>query len=505
MNKSITFLFTLLFSFSAQGAPQVELLKCPAIPESYLNALTKLNVIKTAIKEEAACKPITREVESLEALLGERREVVDKLIEKNKKEPLDADETKKIREYVEDVTKKVFSTTELIKRSEYCFDEDRKEFGLSEMASITLDATAAAKSVAGPWAAPIVLGGQILAGIFQGLDAMFGGHAGYDFDKLEQRQSFVQSLCTYYNYRQDIEYLLYPKHRLTQLRELKRNLEKNRDSLATNCELCRRISELAKRNFSIDPGVVQQINQLAATADSAYEQPLGSYLIQTLSSLSWVEEEVKRVQMDLADEASIGRDFISEVRADIDEFLFENEAPRFLNFQTKKALDLHGDFRSFVKEEGRDLLLEAGGSAGISINKILRADEMEIIQMMNQVAKALESQQESSVYHRIVDFQRNAEDLAERTQLAADVRVSYCRFFQKAGLYNSSLRESCETNYIAKLLNSTLEKLKLLDKPVVGGSSMVGAYQVELVIDWADGLNKMVNQLAQDPSLYKTK
>lgn len=503
--KIINFLvLSLLASLSAQASNEpFKLLRCPAVPQAYTQLLTELSVLKTAIKRDAACSPVQAEVQSLESLIGARRSAVVELIKRNKTEPLQERELNEVRSYVEDVTKKVFATAELLDRNKNCFSEDNQAMGLSDLASITLDATALAKTVAGPWSAPIAIGGQALAGIMQGLDKVVKSRRGYDFNKLEQRQSYVQSLCTYYNYRQDIENLLFPAQRVAQLRGLDFALKTGLNGVVQSCPECRQINDLTKQPSST-PGSNGAINELASSADSAYRLPLGSITVKTISSLSWVRGELNRIAEEMEGDMNIGRDLVSEIKADIDQFLFDKEAPRFIRFQNKKALDLYQDFRSYTVSEAQSLIMAAGSaSSGLVAGSLYDMNEMDIINRVRSLKAPLVASRQDNLVSRLVDFERRATDLLARTRLAMDVQATYCQFFRKAGLYNSGIQYACEGSSSTELI-ATLKRLE--QKPLSVEIGLVGEEEpAEVVADWADGLADMMNKLTSDPKLLERK
>jgi hypothetical protein len=502
--KTMNFLvFGLIASFSAQAANEpFKLLKCPAVPQAYTQMITELSVLKTAIKRDAACSPVQSEVKSLESLLGARRTTVVELIKKNKTEPLQERELDEVRTYVEDVTKKVFATAELLDRNKNCFSEDNQALGLSDLASITLDATALAKTVAGPWSAPIAIGGQALAGIMQGLDKVVKSRRGYDFTKLEQRQSYVQSLCTYYNYRQDIENLLFPDQRVAQLRSLDFALKTGLNGMVQSCPECRQISELSKAPNQV-PGNAGTINGLASSADAAYKLPLGSITVKTISSMGWVRGELNRIAEEMEGDVSIGRDLVSEIKADIDQFLFDKEAPRFIRFQNKKAADLFHDFRSYVVSEAGSLIYAAGDTISLPVNSVYNMNELEIINQVKSLKGPLAATKQTNLLSRIAEFERRTSDLLARTRLAMEVQATYCQFFQRAGLYNSGIQYACEGGSSVNLV----EALKRLEqKPASVEMGLVGEEeQVDVVADWATGLTDMMNKLSGNPKLLEKK
>jgi hypothetical protein len=496
---------TILIPTIALAEPTVALLKCPAVPEAYSKMLTDLSVLKTAIKKDAACEPVQQEVSSLENLLGERRKSVLELIEKNKAEPLSERETKVIRTYVEDITSKVFSTAELLSRNNYCFEEDRKKLGLNDLASITLDATSLATMVAGPWAAPIAIGGQVLAGVFSGLHKVMSSQTGYDFQKLEQRQSFVQNLCAYYNYRQDIENNLYPKRRVNQLLQLRKSLDASLLLLEKNCVECKGIADLSLRS----EGNFTSVKKLAKETNGAYEKPLGTFTVQTIASLQWVDQEVDRLVDESADEAGIGRDFVSEMKADIDRFLFERESPRFLDFQTNKAINLYSAFSNYVLYEASEIARASSPYTDLPYNAFYFTTEADALKLVSSLVRPLAQKGQSNIIHRIEDFERQATDLLERATLAVEVRNSYCNFFRKASLYNSKLQYSCEGRKAQSLLSS-IESLKDLQEKPQSMTDLLATLtgkeeNKELVTDWAKGLDKRIQTFVADPNLFRRK
>lgn len=498
------FVLGLVLSFSAQAANEpFKLLKCPAVPQAYTQMLTELSVLKTAIKRDAACAPVQSEVKSLESLLGDRRTTVVELIKKNKTEPLQERELDEVRLYVEDVTKKVFATAELLDRNKNCFSEDNQALGLSDLASITLDATALAKTVAGPWSAPIAIGGQALAGIMQGLDKVVKSRRGYDFNKLEQRQSYVQSLCTYYNYRSDIENLLFPDQRVAQLRSLDYALKTGLNGMVQSCPECRQISELSKAPAQQTPANTGTINGLATSADAAYKLPLGSITVKTISSMSWVRGELNRIAEEMEGDVSIGRDLVSEIKSDIDQFLFDKEAPRFIRFQNKKATDLFHDFRSYVVSEAGSLIMAAGDTIALPMGSLYDMNELDIINQVRSLKGPLTATKQTNLVSRITEFERRTADLLARTRLAMDVQVTYCQFFQRAGLYNSGIQYACEGGSSVNLVEA-LKKLE--QKPTTVELGLVGEEeQAEVVADWAEGLTSLMNKLSGDSRLLEKK
>lgn len=515
-------LLALLLPLSSFAADTVPVLKCPAVPEAYSKMLTSLKVLQTQIKSDTNgnCEPVRSEVISLEKLLGERRKQVAEVIERSKTSSLDEASLDIVRGYVNDVTTKVINTAELLDRSNTCFDEDRKQFGFGELAAITLDATALAKNVAGPWAAPVALGGTALAGIFQGLERVVKNQRGFDFVKLDQRQSFVQSLCSYYNYRQDMESLMFPARRANQLKKLEQSLKANLDEMVRDCPECH---QLATDTQNQAPSA--EVNKAIEQTDRAYVRPLGTYTVQSISAMKWVRQEGQRLSDQTGDEFGIGRDLLSEKAADLDKFFFEKEAPRFLKAQSEKSYALINEYTNYVRKGAFSFAYEINRYVDISSNQLYAMTENEILEVITGARPQLEAVGQDKLVYRLDDFERKSLDLLDRAMLALQVQESYCRFFQKAGYYNSNLQYYCESGSGAKV-KAEIARLEKSREGMVAAApaaapraatkglrgpeemalgSMIPLSIEEISTDWADSLGKVVSRLRRDPLRFQKR
>lgn len=496
-----------------RGFDIAPVLKCPAVPEAFSKMITELNVLKTSIKKDAACEPLNQEVQSIEQLLGKKRDEVKELIEKGKKESLTPAENETIRKYVEEVTKKVLATAELFSRNNYCFIEDKKNLSFSDLASITLDATALAKTIAGPWATPISLGGQALAGIFQGLNTVVKSRRGYDFTKIEQRQSYVQSLCAYYNYRQDINYMLYPQNRTAQLRALENTLTTHLKGVVDNCAECSTLAQKVITNLKGQAPAkpdkkkkqakqpADELNDEAVTVNGLYKRPLGTYVVRTLTTLKWIKDELDRIAADSSEEAAIGRDFLSEIKVDIDRFMFEREAPNFVQFQATKSYDLFREFSNFTKSEGDRLLTQAIASGQAQWVNLAQMNEADVIKTVGALEENVRSVGNNSLAARIAQYKGKSLELLERTRLAAGVNETYCAFFQRAGVYNANLQYACE----GMAANAVRRQLTRLAGSDVVPQPILPQVPAAYVTDWVDSLTKVIHHINQDPARYQKK
>jgi hypothetical protein len=496
----------LLFSQVTAQAAEPTMLQCPAIPEEYSQMLTELKSLKSSIKQVANCEPIQQEVVSLEQLLGEKRKEVLALIKKNKKQALTEEEQQIIRDYAESVTTKVFSTIELLNRNNYCFSEDKQKFDFNSLASITLDATSLLKNIAGPWAAPIGLGGQVVAGIFQGLDKLVKSRKGYDFNNIEHRENFVSSMCTYYNYRQDVDQLLFPEKRVAQLEQLEKNLQKQMDGMQSNCAECGEIAEIESQMDQMEGNSVMafnQMNTLSARADAKYVRPLGMYTLRGLTTQKWLTTEVERVRDAKNSNAfHIGRDLISEVRSDLDRFLFEREAPSFIHWQGQRSFNLIRDFSAFVKKDGQSLMYQVASEMRNFPQEMFRFDEGQIVDFLSAAMKPMRDRGKSDLAYRIQAFHKKSLDMFDAAVVAYNVQATYCNFFKHADVYSQNLQIACESMQ-STAAKRNLQRIKIQSRQYQLGVLEFGSGDYS--VDWAESLDKQIATINADPEKYKRK
>lgn len=344
---------SVLCTFSAQALPSLKVFpvhKCPAIGEEFETLLSKLDTIKASVKDGANCANVATQVQTLEALLVQERQRVLDLMESGHQQPLTAEQSEQVRRYAENLTKKVASLYNLFTGTNKCFrDDEAAESSLAAMAGFVNEAARLTASLTGPWGTPIALGGHVVAGFLTGLDHVMKARVGFDFEKPEQWKNYVQNLCTFHSYRDQIEHLLNPQVRITQLQNLRIQLDSNIAILNSRCEECRGIESNFEAYGSNSPAVLN--------ADQRFSKPFGTYMLYSVGIRNWVSVEIKRVERESASfwaDVS-GRHLLSRAREDLEQFLVVREGPRFLAHQTGRTARDFGHFQAFSLDEGRAL------------------------------------------------------------------------------------------------------------------------------------------------------
>jgi hypothetical protein len=478
-------------SLSATAQPTNEIyrlfpvLECPAIGDEYEKMIARIDSIKAAIKEDANCQNVTMEVKSLEDLVVTDRKAILEILNGEQEEAaqgqgqqgasqdqltgqartLTAEQAQQVREYAENVTKKVSAITDLFTRSNQCFKEDHAQDQLLSLSGFVSEASQMVGSMAGPWGAPIAIAGNVIAGFLTGLDGIFKSRAGFDFEKREQWMSYVQNLCTYHSYREQIDHLLNPKAQISQLKSLGTTLDQQIGLMTDACAECREIKKAYDANKGMEPDQLRaMVAQKMQTADATFPKPYGSFTLQSLGLRDWVDSEVRRIQTESnsywGDVA--GRHVLYLAKDQIEQFLIQREAPRFLQHQLHKSREDFAKFEFFAQEQGRILYDEIERLSPTAIPlKVNRRNWDDSIQYFRPLVLNIVNFESLPAGDAADDARyswlhyRDQSLLMLRTaQTSTQVMQAFCSFFKHAGQFSPSVRQQCANEYFRELIVS---------------------------------------------------
>ena len=253
-----------------------------------------------------------------------------------------------------------------------------------------------------------------------------------------------------------------------------------------------------KRNVQKAP---DELNALAGNINAIYAKPLGTYTVRTLTTLKWITTEIARINEDTNEDSNIGRDFLSEMKADIDRFIFDREAPNFVNFQAQKSMDLFREFSSFAKTEGDRLMMQIIGTGQGKWVDMSRMTETDVIKTVAAFQDGVRSAGNSSLAARIQQYTQKSVELFDRTRLAAGVNETYCTFFQRAGVYTSNMQYACE----GMAANAVRRNLRRQTNNDFVTQPVLPTVPAEAVTDWVESLTKVIQHINQNPDRYKKK
>jgi hypothetical protein len=438
-------------------------LECPKVGEEFEKMIAKLESVKSSIRNGANCKNVEKQVESLEKLVvTDRQEVMD-MLSNQSGDTLTSDQAKKVRTYAENVTKKVAALNDLFMRANQCFDRDNADKQLSTLSGFVSEASGLVGSLAGPWGAPIAMAGNVIAGFLTGLDQVLKSRAGYEFSKPEQWAGYVQNLCTYHSFRDQIDHLLNPQAKIAQMKDLKLKLDLQIRILTSTCGECRSIESLfGNTGTNLPPDTMTQMNADVRSADNRFNLPYGSYTLQSLGLREWTVKEISRIEKEAQTywgEVS-GRSLLYRAKEDLEKFLLEKEAPRFLAFQAAQARNDYTNFNIFLSQEGRTVYSRLEGlNTAILPRKIQYVGWTDPLEFFRSLVTnppnfaALPSSDATEDARFSWDYFRSQSLLRLRTaQTSAAVAQSFCSFFQNSGRYSPTIRGQCISPTLRNLI-----------------------------------------------------
>ncbi len=439
-----------LVAFAAYAAPNpaaslklFPVTQCPAVGDEYVNMLAKLETVKASIKAGANCENVALQVKSLEDLLAADRERVLQIIESGRTSSLTLDQSEFVRTYAENLTKKVTALYDLFSGSNKCFKDDNAESGLSSLSGFVGEASRLVASLSGPWGTPIALAGHVIAGFLTGMDQVMKSRAGYDYSKPENWKNYVQNLCTFHSYRDQVEHLLNPQARINQLRTMRLQLDTRIELMGSRCEECSRIRDSFTTQSETSADVMN--------ADQRFAKPFGTYMLYSVGIRNWVNKEISRIERESASFwADIsGRHLLSQAREDLEQFLIVREAPRFLGWQLGQSTRDWGSFNGFALQEGRPLHDQLSRINPALVSVPVRSYFVNPIDVFKALVVspirwhlASENQLEDVKYSWTHYRDRGLSRL-RNAEASLQVVQGFCSFFKQAGYYSSSIKAAC--------------------------------------------------------------
>lgn len=487
---------------AATVKPLFQVLSCPAIGGEYDQMIAKLDAIKTAIKKDANCANVELQVKTLQDLVTKDRETVMNIVDASNGAPLTEDQSKIVRDYAENVTKKVAALNDLFTASNYCFRSDQPANQISALAGFVGEASQLVSSLAGPWGAPIAIAGNVIAGFMTGLDAIYKTRAGFDFSKPEQFKTYVNSLCTYHTYREQIGHLLNPAEHLHELSQLQARLDSQISIMSNRCSDCRSIASQFEVQKTQSPNTLSSLfAQEISRANHSFEKPYGTYMLESLGLREWVQKEINRLSREANGYWSdaTGRHLLSQAKDDIEDFLITREGPKFLNFGAGQSRKDYAAFQSFVATEGRPLYqafqqanpnLLPGGKTGWGWG----ADPMSYFDslLLNPIDWSLTGPQTEELQYQWSHFRDQGVERFRNAQTTLQVVQTFCEFFRHASLYNEDIRQICTNQSFTRLVSEEDSVAKKLLDVGIWGAAEPMVENNDLYLNRVEALTKTI-------------
>jgi hypothetical protein len=438
---------------------------CPGIGEEYEKMLSRLDSIRSSIKSAANCENVALKVKSLEDLVTSDRERILSIIEATQAS-LSRDQAQQVRDYTENVTKKVASLMELFLDSNQCFEKGQADKQLRQLAGFVNEASQLVASISGPWGTPVAIAGNVVAGFLTGMDQVLQSRAGYDFRQRDQWVNYVENLCTYHSYSDQIQHLLERDAVYARLDDLKLRLNARLEALGKVCPECQTIQndyrsqrELPERELS------EQLQPHIQAANSHFNEPLGSYTLQSLGVLDWVLGEMKRLDREAKSYwgSVSGRHVLSRAKEQIEAFLITREAPRFLSHQLNQSGNDDYAFRTFVVSEARSIYYQLQHNdpplIRIPVANLIWASSEDLFRSLVIYGPAADKIQNEEMRFTYTNFRNQSLNLFKSARASLQVVQAFCQFFKQANHYHAGIRDYCQSPTLRRLADSE-EKLE---------------------------------------------
>ncbi len=417
---------------------KVELVQCPAVSEDFAQLLAKVDALKASIKNEANCKEVARSVDrKLGGLQADREGFLD-LIKKAQAAPLSDAESKAVADYASSVTERISALIDLITQSNHCFQDNAGKEALTSLSGFVSEAASLLSSVAGPWGAPISIGGQIISGFLTGLDKVIKSRVGYDFNDQSQWMSYVQTLCTYYALRQDVQALLHPEERIAELQSIGRKLDLNMSSIATT-----------------DP---KNSNSTLLALNGRIK-----------NAQIWIQREIEHVQTEANSYWNnvTGKAVLSQAAHEIEDFLVQKEGPNFLNFELAQSERHFKELAGYLFRDGADLL-HLAHQANLTDREPPKDNGVFLIWPSGDEAPVYKALTGLDWRLRYKELHRADDELGFRLNNGRKIAINkfdtaawafgvtdvFCDFFQQSDLYSWALQSVCTSQQYKKLDNT---------------------------------------------------
>lgn len=331
------------------GFTGYSVVQCPRADEFSSDFLTQLQQLKNSISSEANCEPVSVNVDSLSDLVTTGQGQFRELIQKGTTQGLSERESETLRGYVQNLTTTTASLLQVLSGNDACFEEDRQLNSLSFISSLISEGSQI-MGILDPSGGTVAVAGSLLSGFLDGLQDI--QEVGYDFTQHENRVAYNDTLCAFYNFKQEFNQYLFAETQVRRLQEVNALLERQLRRTTANCVECttlqQSVEQSARNNeqFGFDSNlglfIETDVDQWASDIDSNYGIEMGTRTLQTARAQQWVGYRIETLR-NASFQADLNLQHSLQLMDDIENFLIEREAPKFLSVLIAQARDEEDD------------------------------------------------------------------------------------------------------------------------------------------------------------------
>ncbi len=509
------------FELDEKSSSRYSVLQCPASDEALKDFRTKLLKLKNAIKKEANCDGISQSVEGLADLVTKDRENFLALISKGQVEGLTTQEQSSIENYVTNLTVKTSNLISVLTGNDGCFDEDKKGQSTEFIASLIGEGSKILSVIGGPQIGGLAsIASGVITGFSNAAKVIRENTQGYDFSIDDQKLAYADSLCALFDYRRELDNLMYPYDTTTRLNELIGALNQQLSKLNQNCVECadiiRRVDKqtaLATNNGLIELTSIDQIwptafekeiSLLALSIDELYINKVGTHTYQALKTRSWLPIRARTVESS-ALTADLGLENVLSEIDNIERFMVDDEAGSFMKQLVTDVKEWRSKINSLMFAEGEYLAMD--------LRFYVEEQPLFTSTLMDRYGAILEAlengaqrSKDSRAKARVRSFMANFRLLSQGMNVAVDVANRYCTFFENSNWYRSGVVRQCPN---ANLVNLADEALMFTNYRLMMPSysdlprPKQSVETVEVTADWVEALSRSVEDMTKQPNYVK--
>jgi hypothetical protein len=514
------------FSITSQGLDpdsrpttysQFPILQCPATNEVMKDFRNKILDLKKSIKAEAQCEPIKANVSKLSDLVTKDREGFLKLITQGQSQGLSSDDMKTVQNYVSDLTTTTSDIFSVISGNDACFAEDRQGASLSFIASLIGEGSKILALVGGPTGGTISVAANLITGFLNGMDQVKKNRRGYKFEVADQRIAYAETLCSFFEYRRELDNLLNPYESISNLKNLRAVLERQLKILYNSCPECALMIdqvnvEIAKGHTSADSLWTDSFEKnliLSAEAiDATYTRKIGTHTYRSLKTRSWIPSRIAALESTQL-KADLGLQDVLGQMADIENFLLDREVGYFLGYLSNDASQWRRKLLTQLTQ-GRELMAQLN----IPLIKVQGIDSfpetyyaaygygweteayIDTDKFYKYGAAVVESLDTATTRLSITDkakvnsFFKKMDDITRGLKVSVDVVDNYCTFFALANWYNPNISSQCESSSMMQMKRDVAEFTGMSPNLMVSTVSPLPAQIPPTEVSAVEDLNK---------------
>lgn len=476
MNKLLLLIICSTLGLSANAAdwyPSSELtqkdniefepLHCPTIGKDYSQMLGQLQTLQDSISKDANCGQLAKNLQSIGLLAGDRRKSFLESIEKIKKgEDLKDTEVKsKIIDYVEDVTVAAGTLGVMLSEGDQCFGKKDPTTALSALSSFVNEASTLLGSIGGPWGSALAIAGKVSAGFLTGVSKFIASRPGYKFYDKKDWQGYVETLCAFHEQQDAIESLIHPDQAVSDLNSIQSDLQQAIDIFHQQVPQ----TDLLIQSFKNQDN--QALADISSEINSLTNSKLGITMIQVLSAQRWVETRIDNIVDEANDPLAPSKYLVQKYRDEIEDFMFDKQAPSFLNFQDRETQDAISDLEDFARREGTMIYNQMRSfeppkdplrpENAFSRPRVTLEESVKAILESDEYAYFDKGEKGAQLASLIVYFKREINQKWDAVNISNGTKKSFCTFFERGGYLTLNIRSACYSRQ-SKYASEAIEK-----------------------------------------------